>query len=38
MELSNNTDNYILLVDDEKDVLDLFYEYLKEIGLNKISF
>jgi CheY-like chemotaxis protein len=28
MKLSNHKDNYILLVDDEKDVLDLFSEYL----------
>ena len=38
MDLSNNTDNYILLVDDEKDVLDLFSEYLTSNGFNTISF
>jgi DNA-binding NtrC family response regulator len=38
MELSNNTDNYILLVDDEKDVLSLFDEYLTASGFNIISF
>ena len=38
MELSNNTDNYILLVDDEKDVLALFDEYLTASGFNIISF
>ncbi|HEU4482619.1 MAG TPA: response regulator [Nitrososphaeraceae archaeon] len=38
MELSNHTDNYILLVDDEKDVLDLFSEYLTSNGYNIISF
>ena len=38
MELSNNTDNYILLVDDEKDVLVLFDEYLTASGFNIISF
>ena len=38
MELSNHTDNYILLVDDEKDVLDLFSEYLTSNGFNTISF
>lgn len=38
MELSNNTDNYILLVDDEKDVLDLFSEYLTSNSFNTISF
>ena len=37
MELSNNTDNYILLVDDEKDVLALFDEYLTASGFNIIS-
>ena len=36
MELS--TDNYILLVDDEKDVLALFDEYLTASGFNIISF
>ena len=38
MELSNHTDNYILLVDDEKDILDLFGEYLISNGFNTISF
>ena len=39
MELSNNNDNYyILLVDDEKDILDLFTEYLSSSGFNTISF
>jgi CheY-like chemotaxis protein len=36
---SNNNDNYfILLVDDEKDILDLFSEYLSSHGFNTISF
>ena len=39
MELSNNNDNYyILLVEDEKDILDLFTEYLSSSGFNTISF
>ena len=39
MELSNNNDNYyILLVDDEKDILELFTEYLSSSGFNTISF
>jgi CheY-like chemotaxis protein len=39
LELSNNNDNYyILLVDDEKDILDLFSEYLSSSGFNTISF
>ena len=38
MESSNNTDYYILLVDDEKDILDLFSEYLSSNGFNTISF
>ena len=39
MESSNNNYNYyILLVDDEKDILDLFTEYLSSNGFNKISF
>ena len=38
MELSNNNDYYILLVDDEKDILDLFTEYLSSNGFNTISF
>ena len=39
MESSTN-DNYyyILLVDDEKDILDLFSEYLSFNGFNTISF
>ena len=39
MESSNNNDNYyILLVEDEKDILDLFTEYLSSNGFNTISF
>jgi DNA-binding NtrC family response regulator len=39
MEFSNNNDNYyILLLDDEKDILDLFTEYLSSNGFNTISF
>jgi response regulator RpfG family c-di-GMP phosphodiesterase len=39
LELSNNNDNYyILLVDDEKDILELFTEYLSSSGFNTISF
>ena len=38
MESSNNNDFYILLVDDEKDILDLFCEYLTSNGFNTISF
>ena len=38
MESSNNNDNYILLIDDEKDILDLFTEYLSSNGFNTISF
>jgi response regulator RpfG family c-di-GMP phosphodiesterase len=38
MESSNNNDSYILLVDDEKDILDLFSEYLSSNGFNTISF
>jgi DNA-binding NtrC family response regulator len=38
MELSNYKDNYILLVDDEKDVLDLFSEYLTSHSFNTVSF
>ena len=39
MESSNNNYNYyILLVDDEKDILDLFTEYLSSNGFNTISF
>ena len=38
MEISNHKDNYILLVEDEKDILDLFTEYLSSTGFNTISF
>ena len=38
MDSSNNNDFYILLVDDEKDILDLFSEYLTSNGFNTISF
>ena len=38
MKLSNKIDNYILLVDDEKDILDLFSEYLISNSFNTISF
>ena len=38
MEISNNKDYYILLVEDEKDILDLFTEYLSSSGFNTISF
>ena len=38
MESFNNNDNYILLVDDEKDILDLFTEYLSANGFNTLSF
>jgi hypothetical protein len=44
MSIDNNTNNhyydtnYILLVDDEKDILDLFSEYLSFNGFNTISF
>ena len=38
MKSSNNNDFYILLVDDEKDILDLFSEYLTSNGFNTISF
>ena len=38
MESLNNNDYYILLVDDEKDILDLFTEYLSSNGFNTISF
>jgi CheY-like chemotaxis protein len=38
LESFNNNDNYILLVDDEKDILDLFTEYLSSNGFNTISF
>jgi len=38
LESFNNNDNYILLVDDEKDILDLFTAYLSSNGFNTISF
>ena len=38
MESSNNTDYYILLVEDEKDIRDLFSEYLLSNGFNTIPF
>jgi DNA-binding response OmpR family regulator len=38
LESPNNNDYYILLVDDEKDILDLFTEYLSSSGFNTISF
>ena len=38
MESSNNNGFYILLIDDEKDILDLFSEYLTSNGFNTISF
>ena len=38
MKSSNNNDFYILLVDDEKDILDLFSEYLSSNGFNTVSF
>jgi len=38
MEISNHKDNYILLVEDENDILDLFTEYLSSTGFNTISF
>ena len=38
MESSNHIDYYILLVDDEKDILELFSEYLTSNGFNIISF
>jgi DNA-binding response OmpR family regulator len=43
MSIDINTNNdhddikYILLVDDEKDILDLFSEYLSSNGFNTIS-
>jgi DNA-binding response OmpR family regulator len=33
---TNNDYHYILLVDDEKDILDLFREYLSSNGLKTI--
>ena len=38
MEASNNNDYYVLLVDDEKDILELFSEYLTSNGFNVQSF
>jgi CheY-like chemotaxis protein len=38
LESPNNNDYYILLIDDEKDILDLFTEYLSSNGFNTISF
>jgi len=38
LELFNNNENYILLVDDEKDILELFTEYLSSNGFNIVSF
>jgi response regulator RpfG family c-di-GMP phosphodiesterase len=38
LESFNNNDYYILLVDDEKDILDLFSEYLISNRFNIISF
>jgi response regulator RpfG family c-di-GMP phosphodiesterase len=38
MESSNNNDCYILLVDDEKDILDLFSEFLTSNGFITRSF
>jgi DNA-binding NtrC family response regulator len=38
MKSSINNDSYILLVDDEKDILDIFSEYLISIRFNIISF
>ena len=38
MKSSNNTDYYIILVDDEKDILDLFSEYFLSNGFNSIPF
>ena len=39
MESSNNNYNYyILLIDDEKDILEVFTEYLSSNGFNTISF
>ena len=35
---TNNDYHYILLVDDEKDILDLFSEYLSSNGFSTISF
>ena len=38
MKLSTKNDYYILLVDDEKHIIDLFSEYLSSNGFNTISF
>jgi CheY-like chemotaxis protein len=38
MESFINNYSYILLVDDEKDILDLFSEYLSSNGFNTISY
>ena len=38
MKLSTKNDYYILLVDGEKHILDLFSEYLTANGFNTISF
>lgn len=38
MEASNNNAYYVLLVDDEKDILELFSEYLTSNGFNVQSF
>ena len=38
METFNNNDKYILLVEDEKDILELFTEYLSSNGFNIVSF
>lgn len=43
MSIDTNTNDldgtkYILLVDDEKDILELFTEYLTSNGLKTISF
>jgi DNA-binding NtrC family response regulator len=38
MKSSINNDSYILLVDDEKDILDIFSEYLISNRFNIISF
>ena len=38
MESSNTNDSYMLLVDDDQDILDLFSEYLISNGFITISF
>jgi len=35
---TNNNSDYVLLVDDEKDIIGLFSEYLTANGFNSISF